>query len=287
MNEMERVVTLSNKLQEQLAQNASIDQLLITVEMLQSELFHYRLIQPKKESSSSVSVNIATSEKQPARVAMEAANQSQEKTLEVLHVNEEELEAELEEIKRNAQAKNNMGVQNKPALLFDPVEDIPTLTHQQSAAPVSPSEEVAPLEEKNATPVTPLPEPTPSFIPVQETKPVVARPSEVHETIAKDQSASLNEKLRQTKFELGDSHVEAPIKDLKKAIGVNDRFLFINDLFRGDEVMYERSIKTINSFSIYPEAEYWIKRELKLKLAWDDKNHVVKQFDQLIKRRFL
>ena len=47
-------------------------------------------------------------------------------------------------------------------------------------------------------------------------------------------------------------------------------FLFINDLFRGDEAMYERSIKTINSFNIYPEAEYWISRELKVKLGWNN-----------------
>jgi hypothetical protein len=283
MNEMERVVTLSNKLQEQLAQNASIDQLLITVEMLQSELYHYRLIQPKKESSSTVAVNIASLEKRPSISVSEASNKVQEKTLEVLHVDEAEMEAELEEIKRTAQAKNNMGVQNKPALLFDPMEDIPTLTHQQAAAPAAPIEEAKPLENpKN------IAEQNPPVVSVrQEEKPATARPSEVHETIARDQSASINEKLRQTQFELGDSLVEAPIKDLKKAIGVNDRFLFINDLFRGDEVMYERSIKTINSFSIYPEAEYWIKRELKLKLAWDEKNLVVKQFDQLIKRRFL
>ena len=63
-------------------------------------------------------------------------------------------------------------------------------------------------------------------------------------------------------------------------------FLFISELFRGDEAMYERSIKTINSFTIWPEAEYWIKRELKTKLGWTDSNHTVQQFDQLIRRRF-
>ena len=88
-------------------------------------------------------------------------------------------------------------------------------------------------------------------------------------------------------MELSDSLQELPIKDLRKAIGINDRFLFINELFRGDETMYERSIKTINGFSIYPEAEYWIKRELKLKLGWNEKNEIVKQFDHLVKRRFL
>ncbi|OPZ17236.1 MAG: hypothetical protein BWZ05_01518 [Bacteroidetes bacterium ADurb.BinA245] len=73
---------------------------------------------------------------------------------------------------------------------------------------------------------------------------------------------------------------------MRKAIGINDRFVFINELFRGDESMYERCIKTINSFNIYAEAEYWISRELKVKLGWDNNNPTVQQFDQLVKRRF-
>ena len=66
----------------------------------------------------------------------------------------------------------------------------------------------------------------------------------------------------------------------------DDRFLFINELFRGDEAMYERSIKTIQGFSIFAEAEFWIRRELKVKIGWHDNHPIVKQFDQLIKRRF-
>lgn len=96
---------------------------------------------------------------------------------------------------------------------------------------------------------------------------------------------SLNEKLRIEKIELG-SVISDPVKDLRKAIGVNDRYRFINELFKGDETMYERSIKTINTFTIYPEAEYWIKRELKLKLVWNEESEMVQQFDQLIRRRF-
>jgi hypothetical protein len=87
-------------------------------------------------------------------------------------------------------------------------------------------------------------------------------------------------------LEISEKLTGMPVKDLRKAIGINDRFLYINDLFRGDEVMYERSIKTINSFSIWHEAEYWVRRELKTKLGWVDDNETVKQFDQLVKRRF-
>ncbi|PZP43714.1 MAG: hypothetical protein DI598_15415 [Pseudopedobacter saltans] len=77
-----------------------------------------------------------------------------------------------------------------------------------------------------------------------------------------------------------------PIKDLKKAISISDRYLFINELFRGEESEYERSIKTINNFNVYQEARYWIDRELKVKLGWDDKSSIVKQFNNLVQRRF-
>ena len=118
--------------------------------------------------------------------------------------------------------------------------------------------------------------------------PLVEIPTLSHQIKNKQggQPESLNDKLKQGKAELVEVLKETPIKDLRKAIGINDRFLFINDLFRGDEVMYERSIKTINSFNIYPEAEYWISRELKTKLGWDTELPVVLQFDQLVKRRF-
>jgi len=100
------------------------------------------------------------------------------------------------------------------------------------------------------------------------------------------QAESLNDKLKQGKTEIVEVLKEAPIKDLRRAIGINDKFLFINELFRGDESMYERCIKTINNFNIYPEAEYWINRELKVKIGWNNDNPTVQYFDQLVKRRF-
>lgn len=101
-----------------------------------------------------------------------------------------------------------------------------------------------------------------------------------------DPGESLNDKLKQAKTELIEILKETPIKDLRKAVGINDRFVFINELFRGDESMYERSIKTINSFNIYAEAEYWISRELKIKLGWNKDNPTALHFDQLVRRRF-
>lgn len=107
---------------------------------------------------------------------------------------------------------------------------------------------------------------------------------EVNETVGHQES--FNDRLKEDRTELMHSLKETPIRDLRKGIGINDRFVFISELFRGDEPMYERSIKTINSFNIYPEAEYWMNRELKIKLGWDDTKEIVKHFYQLVKRRF-
>jgi hypothetical protein len=237
---MQRVDTLIKKLQEQFAANAPASQLALTVQMLQAELAH---IQANAAPESKISINVDI-----PQTILPAVKREEEKTVEILQVDEAEIEAELEEIKRNAEAMQKMSVQNKPQLVFEEEEqDIPTLAHHLNDT--------------------------------------AKQKREINETIA-DNTASLNDKLKQSKIDLGDTLTETHIRDLKKAIGINDRFLYINELFRGDETMYERSIKTINSFSILPEAEYWIQRELKTKICWNDSKETVKQFNQLVKRRF-
>ncbi len=250
---MERVETLLKKLQDQFAQNASPEQLLLTVQMLQAELLHLQQNNGPTNNNDSVAVTIFNSNNElpKAREKNETfiPAAAEEKIVEILQVDEAEIEAELEEIKRNAETMQQISVQNKPPISFETDEDIPTLTHQKQ--PVQPGRIATEINESANHSVT-----------------------------------SLNDKLKQSKIDLGDTLTEQPIRDLRKAIGVNDRFLFINDLFRGDEAMYERSVKTINSFSIFAEAEYWIQRELKVKNGWKDSDKLVQQFYQLVKRRF-
>jgi len=245
---MERVETLLQKLQQQFKDGAPPAQLLLTVQMLQHELAH--LQQDISVNNELVAISM------PLKVVVNNVETTvpekpaeEEKIIEILQVDEEALEAELEEIKRNAAAMQKISVQSRPQLLFEPIEDdedIPTLAHQRP-----------------------------------NTK-IIAK--EINET--KKEEPSINDALKENKPELSEKLNEVSVKDLRKAIGINDRFLYIKELFRGDEAMYERSIKTINGFSILPEAEYWIRRELKVKLGWLDSQHVVQQFDHLVKRRF-
>lgn len=171
-----------------------------------------------------------------------------EKEFSVLQVNEEEIENELSQLSNhNEPSKPSQQAKNE-ILLFDPIDDIPTLMHQSKQLDFS--------------------------------------TTEINEKIKTEEKPSINELLKTERNEVSSSLSNEPIKDLKKGIGLNDSYLFINELFRGDETMYTRSIKTINGFSNFAEAQFWIERELKLKLGWVNSDAVVKNFDQLVKRRF-
>ncbi len=253
---MDRVKTLLEKLNEQINNSSPVADILLTIQMMKTELVHFQGVPSTSATSPVIAVNfplVYDAETTPSESSIvkeqEQKIEEAEKDVQVLQVNEEDMAAELEEIKRNVAERENMMSQNKPQLQFDPVEDIPTLYHQQP-------NEVEPLKE-------------------------------LHQVFSHAElNTSLNDKLKIEKIELSDSLSDSPVKDLKKAISLNDRFVYIRELFRDDEAMYERSIKTINGFSIFAEAEFWIKRELKLKLGWNEKEQIVKDFDHLVRRRF-
>ena len=268
---MERIASLIEQLQQALQRNADASQMLILTNMLRAEL--EQASQQKQENIGSNRVAVvlpasrvttqttslavpsaATKLVPPAIVKVE--EKPVEKILEVLQVDESEVEAELEEIRQKAEFAKKVEAQqhqHKPVLLFDEEPEVPTLIHQ------------------------------PNYV---EPKKPELNSKEVNE-LANGEQLSLNGQLGEQRTEVGHRLTEgASIKDLKKAIGINDRFVFINELFRGDEVMYERSIKTINNFSIYPEAQYWMERELKIKLGWDNDRPATQEFYALVKRRF-
>lgn len=244
---MERVGTLINKLQEQFINNASTEQLLQTVQLLAAEL---NANSTTNAAKGKVAVTMPALHAIP-NIATQASNNNISAAI------QEPTKPEVANPTVHHHKKTKQ--QDYSGWLFEPeVAAVPTLVHQEIT-----------IQE---------PEPIVNEKQVFELKDVLA-----DETV---DTASLNDKLKIEQIEVATVLQSSPVKDLKKAIGINDRYLFINELFRGDEDMYERSIKTINSFNIQAEAEYWIQRELKVKLGWMDDSEAVKTFDQLIKRRF-
>jgi hypothetical protein len=255
---MERVGTLIDKLKEQFDQEAGADNMLLTVQMLFSEL---------QDKATATQGRGAVSVMMPSGSTRIAAKEGYQ----------------------TAKPKNNLKKAELSGWLFQMDLDIPDPLDQSAnpiASTASEKEQMQPesidqTQELLELSIAQEPE---VEIPIMEQAPV----KEMYELndIHGEQGPALNEHLKAEKQELANHFQDTPIVDLKKAIGINDRYLFINELFRGDETMYERSLKTINSFAIFPEAHYWIQRELKVKLGWNERSEIVGHFDQLVKRRF-
>lgn len=92
---------------------------------------------------------------------------------------------------------------------------------------------------------------------------------------------------KQEEKSLADTLNKKPIKDLKSAIGINEKFLFINELFDGNLQEYNNSIDVLNQCQKHSEAIDYIKSNLSDKHKWEEENKYMLNFLDLIARRFL
>jgi hypothetical protein len=289
---MESVGSLIDKLKEQFIQEAENAHLLTTTQLLLAELQLQQKNQIPKVLSNARSKKddltgwlfdfaeeIKNTETVPAISAV--PNLSNEIVAEEVSENENEVN------KLVNQEANSI----EPILDEEAIENISTPINQESSSIIdftealeSPKLTVIPDNEVLSKSIY-LPEVSDLITEGQTTKAPIKEVFELNDVLHEG-LPSLNDQLKPNNIALSDTFHKESITDLNKAIVLNDRYVFINELFRGDEVMYERSLKTINGFTTLLEAQSWIQRELKVKLGWNESASIVAQFDQLINRRF-
>lgn len=76
-----------------------------------------------------------------------------------------------------------------------------------------------------------------------------------------------------------------PISDLTKSLGINEKYLFSNELFNGNSSEMAETLKTLNNFKSFSDAQQKL-NDLSKKYNWDKKNSFYKEFELLVKRRF-
>ena len=269
---MERIQALIDKLYQQKQLNSNPAQLLLTVQMLQTELLK---LQQKNGSIATgkvavtLPVNMAYNKESQNIPSIEIKAEEPAVVEETVSPVQETMQQEIPQPEKEATYFEQYAIK-RPSVIEES------------------KKEVSIEREKEETHFAYMPRPVnPAFDTAVESPTLTQHQvrKELHELIA-DHKESLNDRLKQEKTEVAQVLKETPIKDLRKGIGINDRFTFVNELFRGDVAMYERSIKTINNFHIFSEAEYWISRELKYKLGWDETKESVQHFYYLVRRRF-
>jgi hypothetical protein len=124
----------------------------------------------------------------------------------------------------------------------------------------------------------------------------VAEPKEVKPTDNKTASKTEEEILtinQKISFQLGDKALgrtgelsAKPISDLKLAITLNDKLLYVKDLFNGYNLAYSEAIEILNRFNNFEEAMRFLKTNYIAKNNWDSKPETTAKFYALLKRRY-
>ena len=138
---------------------------------------------------------------------------------------------------------------------------------------------------------TPTPKPQPQAKRVVEYD---EEPLKSGETIADVKTVTLADAMAQNATTLADT-IAAPaalgeeinhshIRSLRKAIGINDKFLMIRDLFGGDGDLYEQTLDALDEFESFDDCLLYIAENHP---EWNPDSEGAKFLTQLLERKLL
>ena len=104
------------------------------------------------------------------------------------------------------------------------------------------------------------------------------------------EKSSIHERLAQIKDDksIGARMQYKPVKNIKEAIGINEKFLFINELFNGDLKSYNESVEKLNDFPSIHEAFEFLNK-LTYEYQWDGQRSAdtIEKFANLVQRKYM
>lgn len=165
-------------------------------------------------------------------------------------------------------------------------------------------EEKVLIEEKKAKEQTPKVEDVHSEESVQEvlieeeiiTEPVIEEPlkekpkSNKEEKVVSDKEEkrlTLNEMLSSKLGGRANAPTPKSIDDLKSAISLNDKMIFIKELFNGYNLAYSEAVEIINRFDSFEAADNFLQKNYAQKNDWENKQATVDRFYAYLNRKFV
>lgn len=178
-------------------------------------------------------------------------------------------------------------------------DEIPgSIVAEQKKEIVKPEKEVkVEIEEPPVTePVQPEKVEKPKTPKPQVVEPKIEEKVETHEEKIDSPRSTIDLFTDSAEESIGDKlgHTEEPsiahrmqsskISSLIQAIGINEKFLFINELFGGDLGRYNNAIDEFDQMQTQEGTATHL-RELKVLHQWPDKNETFKKFKSLVERK--
>lgn len=202
----------------------------------------------------------------------EAKEQPGAEPVEIVSARKEETAVELPKIAANVPESSVESNNIAPA-------EKPVSNHEINPEPTSPVVELKPeiiMQEPIAENPEPKPMHEPAKSPVKTTLDLFAQTGmeSIASRFGADEDPSIAARMQ-----------KARINDLRTAIGINDKFLFINELFRGNMQQYNKALDELNDFKSLGGAQTYL-MELKVEHQWDAESNAFNRLNYFVERRF-
>ncbi len=159
-----------------------------------------------------------------------------------------------------------------PPAHFMPIDPEPVNPIPVNPDPINP-EPVNPVP-VNSVPVNPEPVKTPPV------------PGELNQRFSESKE-TLNDRFRtQSSDSLADRHRKQRIDNLRNAISLNQRFLFVKGLFRGDSSAFLQALTDLEGCADYNAAVQMLKTKYGTTYGWSADSEEFQDFMDLIQRKF-
>jgi hypothetical protein len=207
------------------------------------------------------------------------------------------------EVKEEAKTEAKAEVKNVEAVISEPAiaEEIPVPAKQaEEEMPAAPQPEQKSEIGSEITESTPEP-PIPPAVEVAVAATPIAEKEQKRKSEPTDlfgTAPTVADKYKENKKYINDSMAGAQkdqslgarlqknkVTDLKAAIGINEKFLFINELFKGDMQKYLDAINLLNTQPGRVEAEAFLEQYVK-QYGWKADSDAFVKFMSIFNRRF-
>jgi hypothetical protein len=120
------------------------------------------------------------------------------------------------------------------------------------------------------------------------------QPEQIKQEPVKPENApvlTLNERiaaqkgLDQSKVNLSET-VKKPVQDLQMMINLNDKLLFVKELFNGYSLAYAEAITILNRYTTFEQAEHFLNLNYTVKNNWKEKSAASEKFFDLLRKKF-
>jgi hypothetical protein len=79
---------------------------------------------------------------------------------------------------------------------------------------------------------------------------------------------------------------QEPIQDLKRSISLNDKLVFVKDLFNGYSLAYQEAIDQLERLEDFESADQYLKTHYVEAYNWIEKSATAEKFYDLMRRKF-